>query len=108
MIISTVASNLDDAGPVIREIVGPIPVGLRRILVREGDLANGIFFRLRKFLQPFWLVPARPQPGAVPADIENWLWRNCRDLVSRRAGCACEQVGVSPVRTSVFCSSCCG
>ena len=58
--------NLDDAGPVMREIVWPIPVGLRRIPDREaGDQANGIFFQLRRFLQLLWLVPARPQPGVV-------------------------------------------
>jgi hypothetical protein len=42
--------NLDDAGSVMREIVSPIPVGLRRIPDRET--------------RP-WLVPARPQPGLL-------------------------------------------
>jgi hypothetical protein len=56
--------NLDDAGSVMREIVLPIPAGLRRIPDREiGDQANWIFFQPRKFLQLFWLVPLPPQPG---------------------------------------------
>jgi len=55
--------SLDDAGPVMREIVSPIPVGRRRIPDRETiDQADWIFFQQRKFLQPTWLVPARPQP----------------------------------------------
>jgi hypothetical protein len=58
--------NLDDAESVMREIVSPIPVGLRRIPDREtGDQANWIFFQLRKFPQRPWLVPARPQPGSL-------------------------------------------
>lgn len=58
--------NADGAGPVMREIVSPIPVGLRRIPDREtGDQANWIFCRLRKFPQLPWLVPARPQRGSL-------------------------------------------
>lgn len=58
--------NLDDAGPVMREIVLPIPAGLRRIPDREtGDQANWLFFQLRKFLQLLWLVPVPPQPGSL-------------------------------------------
>jgi hypothetical protein len=58
--------NLDDAESVMREIVSPIPVGLRRIPDREtGDQANWIFFQLRKFPQLPWLVLARPQPGSL-------------------------------------------
>ena len=58
--------NLDDAESVMREIVSPIPVGLRRIPDREtGDQANWIFFKLRKFPERPWLVPARPQPGSL-------------------------------------------
>lgn len=58
--------NLDDAGPVMREIVLPIPTGLRRIPDREtGDQANWLFFQLRKFLQLLWLVPVPPQPGSL-------------------------------------------
>ena len=58
--------NLDDAESVMREIVSPIPVGLRRIPDREtGNQANRIFFKLRKFPQRPWLVPARPQPRSL-------------------------------------------
>ena len=58
--------NLDDAGSVMREIVSPISVGLRRIPDREtGDQASWIFFQLRKFPQLPWLVPARPRPGSL-------------------------------------------
>ena len=58
--------NLDDAESVMRGIVSPIPVGLRRIPDREtGDQANWIFLKLRKFPQRPWLVPARPQPGSL-------------------------------------------
>jgi hypothetical protein len=58
--------NLDDAGSVMREIVSPVPVSLRRIPDREtGDQANRMFFRRRKFLLLSWLVPARPQPGSL-------------------------------------------
>jgi hypothetical protein len=57
--------DLDDAGSVMREIVLPIPAGLRRIPDREiGDQANWIFFQPRKFLQPSWRVPVPPQPGS--------------------------------------------
>ena len=58
--------NLDGAGPVMREIVSPIPVGLRRMPDRETEgQANWIFFKLRKFPQLPWLVPARPQPRSL-------------------------------------------
>jgi hypothetical protein len=58
--------NLDDAWSVMREIVSPIPVGLRRIPDREtGDQANWIFRQVRKIPQRPWLVPARPQPGSL-------------------------------------------
>ncbi len=58
--------NLDDAGPVMRGIVSPILVGLRRIPDREtGDRADWIFFQLRKFPQLPWLVPARPQSWSL-------------------------------------------
>ena len=58
--------NLDDAWSVMREIVSPIPVGLRRIPDWEtGDQANWVFFQLRRFPQLSWLVPARPQPGSL-------------------------------------------
>jgi hypothetical protein len=62
--------HLDDAEPVMREIVSPIPVGLRRIPDREtGDQADWIFFQLRKFPQLSWLVPARPQPRPQPRSL---------------------------------------
>ena len=58
--------NLDDAESVMREIASLIPAGLRRIPDREtGDQANWIFFKLRKFPQRPWLVPARPQPRSL-------------------------------------------
>ena len=58
--------NLDDGESVMREIVSPIPVGLRRIPDREtGDQASWIFCQVRKFPQLPWLVPARPQPGSL-------------------------------------------
>jgi hypothetical protein len=54
--------NLDDGESVMREIVSPIPVGLRRIPGREtGDRANWIFFRLQNFLQLPWLVADQVQ-----------------------------------------------
>ncbi len=56
--------SLDDAGSVMCGIVSPIPVSLRRI-PETGDQADWIFFRLRKFPQLPWLVPARPQPGSL-------------------------------------------
>jgi hypothetical protein len=43
--------NLDDAEPVTREIVSPIPVGLRRITDRETGVQAGLNFAL---------VPYRP------------------------------------------------
>jgi hypothetical protein len=61
--------DLDDAGSVMREIVLPIPAGLRRIPDREiGDQANWIFFQPRKFPQLSWRVPVPPQPGS-PAEL---------------------------------------
>ena len=58
--------NLNDARLVMREIVSPIPGGLRRIPDREtGDQANWIFRQVRKIPQRPWLVPARPQPGSL-------------------------------------------
>ncbi len=50
----------------MREIVSPIPAGLRRIPDRVTvDQASWIFIHLREFPQLPWLVPARPQPGSL-------------------------------------------
>jgi hypothetical protein len=62
--------NLDDAEPVMREIVSPIPVGLRRIPGGEtGDRADWIFFQLQYFLQLPWLVAPRPQPRLLALQV---------------------------------------
>jgi hypothetical protein len=58
--------NLDNAELVMRELVSPIPAGLRRMPDREaGDQADWIVCQLRKFPQLPWLVLARPQPGSL-------------------------------------------
>jgi hypothetical protein len=58
--------NLNDAESVLREIVSPIQVGLRRIPGREtGDQADWISCQVRMFPRLPWLVPARPQPGSL-------------------------------------------
>lgn len=54
--------NLDDAEPVMRELVSPIPAGLGRMPGREtGEQASWIVCQPRKLPQLSWLVRMRPQ-----------------------------------------------
>ena len=58
--------NLDNAELVMRELVSPIPAGLRRMPDREaGDQADWIVCQVRKLRQLPWLVPTRPQPRSL-------------------------------------------
>lgn len=53
--------NLADAESVMREIIGRVPTGLRRIPDGEtGDRGGWIFYQAHRFLQLPWLVPVQP------------------------------------------------
>jgi hypothetical protein len=62
--------NLADTASVMREIVGRVPAGLRRIPDGEtGERGGWIFFQANLFLGVPWLVPAK-QVDVVAGDYE--------------------------------------
>lgn len=67
---------------------------------RAAGIGDDVPFATRPRLARQML--ARAVKAGVSTAIGKWLWLNCRDRVSRRAGCACGAGRVWLVRTFVF------